>query len=202
MVALAALLAGGGAVAAQTGGAVPMLFTGTVTVDGRPVATGTVVEVYSAAGEQLGSTTTGAQGQAAHEWTLVLFAPRQEDRDVYFYVRVGGQLLPAPGQAPIAVRYDAEGGRGRALVPIAVTTPPPMPAGPTAFQAAFSMDALQITWRDNATDETAYELWRWDEVAGWLSLGMLAANASSSVDRNVAAGRTYWYYLAAVNAAG
>ncbi len=78
-----------------------------------------------------------------------------------------------------------------------------VPAAPTEFRATAEGDsALRLTWKDNATNETGCELWRWEQSTGWVLSGVPAANASSFVDRGLAPGATYWYYLAAWNGVG
>jgi hypothetical protein len=111
-----------------------MLFTGTVTLDGNPVAAGTRVEAFSALGAPVGNTTTGSGVQAANAWTLLINNNLLEDTLVFFYIRnARGTLLPALADPQFSARYDIQGGPGRATVTIAALTPllagPQGPAG-------------------------------------------------------------------------
>ena len=120
---------------------VPMLFTGTATFDGTPVAAGATIEAYSAAGALVGTTTTGGSGQAANAFTLLVNNPALEDTQVFFYlVLLSGARSPAAG---VQARYDTVGGTGRATVLVAAVagaqptatapagTATPRPATPT-----------------------------------------------------------------------
>ena len=74
---------------------VPMLFTGTATFDGTPVAAGATIEAYSAAGALVGTTTTGGSGQADNGFTLLVNNPALEDTQVAtFFHDVAGGLIP------------------------------------------------------------------------------------------------------------
>ncbi len=98
---------------------VPMLFTGTATFDGTPVAAGATIEAYSAAGALVGTATTGGTGQAANAFTLTVNNPALEDTQIFFYlVLLSGARSPTAG---VQAKYDTVGGPGRATVTIAAT---------------------------------------------------------------------------------
>lgn len=207
---------------------VPMLFTGTANLDGRPVPAGTVVTVYTSRGIRVASTTTGGSGQPNNSWTLTAFDTSLEDQTVYFYITLtDGTILPTSAQRQITAVYDAEGGRGRANVEINVQTPaatptpaptravptptptpipltrPTIPAAPVSFQATSDGGRnMRLVWRDAATNEEGYELWRWDAVAGWVLVGVLRPDTTSHADSGLSSGVTYYYYLAAYNSLG
>lgn len=209
---------------------VPMLFTGTATVDGRAVPEGTTITVYTARGIRVASTTTGGSGQAANGWTLTAFDTSLEDQTLYFYVNMAdGTTLPKPDQRQITAVYDAVGGRGRANVeinvqtPVATPTPAPtrvlsipsptpaptsavrltLPSAPISFQAISDGGRnMTLAWRDAATNEDGYELWRWDALAGWMLAAVLRADATSHQDNGLKAGVTYYYYLGSYNTLG
>ena len=63
------------------------------------------------------------------------------------------------------------------------------PAGPSA---------LRVTWQVGRSNG-GYEVWRWDQIAGWKFLGLFAPDITSYVDRDVVTKQAYWYYLAAFN---
>ncbi len=199
---------------------VPMLFTGTASLDGKLVASGTVITVYTARGFKVGSATTGASGQAANAWTTTIFDTSLEDQTLYFYITLSsGTILPASDQKQVTAVYDAEGGRGRATVtidvqtPTAKPTPTPtpiptaarltLPEAPSSFQAiSDGAKGMLLTWRDAATNEDGYELWRWDVMIGWKLVGVPAPNAVSYADSGLSVGVTYYYYIGAYNSLG
>jgi len=120
---------------------VPMLFTGTVTLDGNPVRAGTSVEAFSAAGVPVGNTTTGSGLQAANAWTMLINNVLLEDTRVFFYIRnARGTLLPAATDPQFSATYNIDGGPGRATVDIAALSPlvagPAGPAGPAGAAGA------------------------------------------------------------------
>lgn len=78
-------------------------------------------------------------------------------------------------------------------------TPPPLP--PTRFTAVrTSGTATQLTWDDNATDETAYLLERRNPATGvWTQLLSLAAGTTTYTDSTVPIGTFYHYRVRAAN---
>lgn len=88
------------------------------------------------------------------------------------------------------------------------TTPsaPAAPAGPTNLTgSAKSKPSLRVnlTWFDNATNETGYRVLRsTDSGATWSQVGQLGANATSFSDTAVAKGATYQYKVYAYNGVG
>jgi hypothetical protein len=83
--------------------------------------------------------------------------------------------------------------------------PPTVPASPTGLTAApGSASAIDVTWVDNATNETAYVVERspngtdsWTVVAG-----SLAAGTTTFRDTGLTASTAYWYRVKATNVAG
>ncbi len=104
-----------------------------------------------------------------------------------------------------AVRDDDVSDLSSASSP--VTTPAALtaPAAPTGLTAvAQSPTAVGLTWTDNATNETAYKVYRRDGthiVFGQVSPD-LPAGTTSWQDATVAPASLYTYILKAVNAAG
>jgi len=85
-----------------------------------------------------------------------------------------------------------------ATVPLA---PPAAPSGLAA--AATATDAITLTWVDNASSETGYEVDRAAAVAGPYGLvHTTAADATSWTDAGLPAGTPFWYRVRAVNGAG
>ena len=104
-----------------------------------------------------------------------------------------------------AVRDDDVSDLSSASSP--VTTPAALtaPAAPTGLTAvAQSPTAVGLTWTDNATNETAYRVYRRDGthiVFGQVSPD-LPAGTTSWQDTTVAPSSLYTYIVKAVNAAG
>jgi titin len=96
----------------------------------------------------------------------------------------------------------------RVSVPASAPTPAPspMPAAPSILTAiALSPSQVQLTWLDNASNETGFELWR-DLLSGsgeWTRIQSgLPANAGAFVDTTMAPGQAYAYRVRARNSAG
>jgi subtilisin family serine protease/chitodextrinase len=79
------------------------------------------------------------------------------------------------------------------------------PAVPSALAGTSRTSRrVELTWADNATDETRYELERCQGAgcAGFARIALLAANTIGFTDRAVLANTTYGYRVRATNAAG
>jgi len=80
------------------------------------------------------------------------------------------------------------------------------PAAPTNLQIIVANDALAITilWEDNADDEESYIVERSTSGAGgpWEVVATLAPDTTNYGEGNLSDGVTYWYRVAAENAAG
>ncbi|HTY11183.1 MAG TPA: cohesin domain-containing protein [Bacteroidota bacterium] len=78
---------------------------------------------------------------------------------------------------------------------------PAPPSGLTA--AAVSSGRIDLTWRDNATNETGYIVdRRTDTLSNWAAVANLSANTTSVSDYGVADGSKYYYSVYSVNFAG
>ena len=84
------------------------------------------------------------------------------------------------------------------------TTPPPAaPAAPSDLAATLlAGPQVNLTWTDNATDETGFVIERSDNGGAFSVLANVAADVLSYEDMSVAAGNSYDYRVAAVNAGG
>ena len=89
-------------------------------------------------------------------------------------------------------------------VTVSVGNGPDAPAAPTDLAATVvSETQVELNWKDNATDETAYEVYRSTQAANKFSLiYKSAANADSFIDSELDAGIIYYYKLRAVNLDG
>ena len=76
------------------------------------------------------------------------------------------------------------------------------PAAPSDLVAtAASSSQIDLTWTDNATDETGFEIERLDG-SNWVQIATLGANTQSYSDTGLAAGTAYQYRVRATNASG
>ncbi|MFN9754865.1 MAG: hypothetical protein ACK58X_00480 [Planctomycetota bacterium] len=82
-------------------------------------------------------------------------------------------------------------------------TPPAVPATPTSLAAvAAGMTQVNLTWTDTATTETGYRVERSTNGTTFALAATLGANVVSWSDTGRTANTTYWYRVAATNAAG
>jgi hypothetical protein len=86
-----------------------------------------------------------------------------------------------------------------------VSTPPLPPAAPTGLQAvAFSSSRIDLTWTDNATNETGYTVERAPDNSGvpgtYAQIASLAGNATTYQSTALDPVTTYWYRVRAFNA--
>jgi hypothetical protein len=81
------------------------------------------------------------------------------------------------------------------------SAPPPAPSGLTA--TAVSSSQINVSWTDNGSNETGFNVERATSSNGpWSLQGTTPANIASFADTSVAASTTYYYRVLATNAAG
>jgi autotransporter-associated beta strand protein len=80
----------------------------------------------------------------------------------------------------------------------------PPPSAPTALAAsAVSASQIDLSWTDNASDESGFKLERSpDGTTGWTQISTPAANATSHSDTGLTLGTPYHYRLRATNTGG
>jgi FtsP/CotA-like multicopper oxidase with cupredoxin domain len=84
---------------------------------------------------------------------------------------------------------------------IAVQAQPP--AAPTDLTAAVQAGPqVNLTWTDNANNETGFVIQRSVDGGAFTRIATPAANSTSYLDTNVTSGKVYEYQVAATNAAG
>ena len=97
---------------------------------------------------------------------------------------------------------------GSSAVPnwVSATTPagstPTLPAAPSNLAAtAVSASQINLSWNDNANNETGFKIER-SSGTGWTQIAQTGANVTSYANTGLAAGTTYSYRVSAYNSAG
>lgn len=96
----------------------------------------------------------------------------------------------------------------RAISGTGVAAPPPSaPNAPTSlvgFPDVMNAPAVMLTWADNSSNETGFEIERstTSSSAGFTALVTAAAGSTGYSDATAMASTVYWYRVRAVNAAG
>jgi FtsP/CotA-like multicopper oxidase with cupredoxin domain len=86
-------------------------------------------------------------------------------------------------------------------VTVVQAEPPSAPSGLTATLNT-SIPQVNLSWTDNANNETGFVVERSDNGGAFAQIAMLPSNSISFVDTNVAFGNLYEYQVAATNASG
>jgi fibronectin type 3 domain-containing protein len=81
---------------------------------------------------------------------------------------------------------------------VPAVTPPLAPAAPGGLSAqAVSPGEIDLTWKDNSSNEEAFALWRKDGSGDWHRIALLAPNGTHFADRGLAPGTRYTYRVRA-----
>jgi titin len=104
-------------------------------------------------------------------------------------------------------RIHAINGAGSSTDVTASATTAPAPTAPAApsnlLATAVSVSQINLTWSDNAVDETGFVIEQSaDGVNGWATLATPAANVTSFSHTGLLAGTSYYYRVRATNAVG
>jgi chitodextrinase len=101
---------------------------------------------------------------------------------------------------------DSLGNENEYSVTLAASTelaPPPPDSAPSSLIAnAISASAIDLTWLDNASNESSYEIQRSPDGDDWADLASAAANAESYTDNELSSDTTYYYRVFARNNEG
>jgi uncharacterized repeat protein (TIGR03806 family) len=134
--------------------------------------------------------------QGPTEWsgTIALNAGQKYNMVMEYYENGGGSVAKlfwsSPSNAKGAVPQNA----------LFAVAPPAAPTNVTAVAA--SDVRINLTWTDNATNESSYEIQRSPDNAIWSVLTSIAANSTSYADQNLTPATLYYYRVRAVNFAG
>jgi hypothetical protein len=78
-----------------------------------------------------------------------------------------------------------------------------IPLAPSNLTAtAVSSSQINLAWHDNSSNETGFQIWRYDASAGWSQIANVGANTSSYSNTGLSSSTTYYYYVLAYNSAG
>ena len=80
---------------------------------------------------------------------------------------------------------------------------PTAPAAPTTLSAtAVSSSRINLTWTDNASNESGFRIERSTDGATFTQIGEVAANVTTYADSSLSTATQYWYRVRAYNATG
>jgi len=141
--------------------------------------TGTPVSAGDPAGSAITGTTytdTTATEGAGYQYMVRAVKLETSNTGTYYNFSQGAFIANAP------------------LVPMA-------PAAPTsAIATAISDSQIDLTWTDNAVDETSYKIERsLDGSTAWTQIATRAAEITNYSDTNLSAGQVYYYRVRANN---
>ncbi|HXS37426.1 MAG TPA: PA14 domain-containing protein [Flavipsychrobacter sp.] len=184
-----------------------MLWEGYIYV---PVTGSYKIETYSDDGSKLwlstynASSTPVANNDGAHgatyAGTTVTLTAGVYPISIAYFQGSGGDTLAAfwtnstvfgtTTRQKIAPQYYTEG-----------HTYGPVPAAPSTVAAtATAYNKVNVSWTDNSTNETGFEIYRATSLAGKYSIvNTTAAGSTSFTDTTVAASTTYYYKVQAIN---
>jgi hypothetical protein len=80
---------------------------------------------------------------------------------------------------------------------------PTLPAAPSSLNATVaSSDGVNLTWIDNASDESGYKVQGSLDGSTWAEIAALGPNVTGFADTGLVAGQTYYYRVYAFNGVG
>jgi Domain of unknown function (DUF1929)/Glyoxal oxidase N-terminus/Fibronectin type III domain/Galactose oxidase, central domain len=81
--------------------------------------------------------------------------------------------------------------------------PPQPPAAPTDLNTAVvSSSQINLTWSDNASNETGYQIERSPDGTSFTEISTVGANVTTYADTGLSASTQHWYRVRAYNGAG
>lgn len=102
---------------------------------------------------------------------------------------------------------DSAGNMARSFLSSSITVNPPAPIGAPSppsnlVTSLISNTQINMTYNDNSSNETGFEIWRQTDGGAFALLVTKAANSTSHSDTTVVAGHTYGYKVRSVNGEG
>ncbi len=170
--------------------------------------TGVVTTLAGLAGSQGSADGTGSAGRFNLPDGIAV------DNTGYVYVadsgnntiRVGGPAVPTPTPTPIETPTPTA---TPTPTPTATATPTPTPtpgqppAAPTNLVAtAISSSQIGLSWTDNSTNETGFQIQRSGTGVAFTFVATVHANVTTYTDDGRAAATTYYYRVRASNSSG
>jgi len=121
---------------------------------------------------------------------------------IAFYEQGGGESMTVRWRTPLSgTNFDLIPNSAFADAPIVLGGPPAAPSGLLA--TAVSFNQINLSWADNSTDETGFEIWRSTSInSGFSTVGLAPANATSYSDLNLSPNTTYYYQIRAIGQYG
>ncbi|MEN8126944.1 MAG: putative Ig domain-containing protein, partial [Planctomycetota bacterium] len=125
-------------------------------------------------------------------------------------VAAGGGLSGTPAEGDIGANVftvqvdDGNGGTDTAVLNITVVPAPSPPAAPSGLSAtAIATTRIDLTWVDNADNETGFKIERSIRTNGsFVEIATVGADVTSYSDTTVRKGTTYYYRVRATNGDG
>jgi large repetitive protein len=122
---------------------------------------------------------------------------------IAFYDQSGGETMVFSWRTPST-------GTSYVAVPSSAFSDAPVPPGGTApaaprhlFATTVSYNRIDLSWEDNSTNETAFEIYRsTNPTAGFVTIGTAPANSTSYADSTAQANTTYYYRMKAIGQFG
>jgi hypothetical protein len=113
-----------------------------------------------------------------------------------------GENPGAPTPTPTST-LTATPTRTPSPTPTATRTPIPPPAAPTNLTAtALSSTRIDLSWMDNATNESAFGILRRTSADAWTRIAVVGPNMTAYSDTSVVGGTQYFYRVRAGNSGG
>jgi PKD repeat protein len=131
----------------------------------------------------------------SHELGHTLGFGHSADSSALMYFRLNGlgPSLRSDDQLGARWLYPASGGGSTQTIP----------AAPSALAAQLSgSNGVQLTWKDNATNETSQRVYIAVGNGGLTRHGDVGANQTSYIAQNLVRGQTYRFQVTALNSAG
>ena len=115
---------------------------------------------------------------------------------------LGSMIIDVSGQT-MDIKYLNNNATVRDYFTISKNTTPTPPAAPGGLTAtAASSSAINLSWTDNANNETGFDIERSTDSINWALLATVGSNVRAYGNTGLAAGTSYSYRVRAKNSAG